>query len=366
MLLIDVFWGRRKSIRADMSIFWTFCSGIVLTGLSVTILVLVWRHLNHDGTLEPAEARLLLLLASSLFVGCFISALLGLALAWYLTIHYKRPLNAVASVAHDIAFGNWRQRVKARTGNEELSTLIAAFNQMCDRNEAAVAELRRASDDLAHDLKTPLTHMRLLAERMTNMSAAPQDIVSQLTNSITYMRDTLDTLLDISRTEHGIDMPTFTPMDMRQVMDSAIDLYSDIAEIRHIELKGTRPQVPAMVYGNRKRMSRVVANLLDNAFKFTPDGGHVSLALDVSPSVVTLTVSDTGIGIPEDEIPHIFDRFYRVKAQSDDIAGLQSGHGLGLSLAKAIVESYWGQIGARSVPNQETTFTISFPRCPTL
>ena len=363
MLLIELFWGRRKTIRADMSIFWTFCSGAVLTGMSATVLLLVWQYLYRDGSLEAQEISFLIILAFCLFTGCFISALFGLALAWYLTIHYKRPLNAITNAAQDIASGNLGHRVNTQTNNKELSILIAAFNQMCDQNEKAINELRRAGDNLSHDLKTPLTHMQILTERMAKAQNVQQDLVPLLAKSIAYMKNTIDTVLDISRTENMIDNPPLKPVDLRQTISDIIELYSDIAKNRHIQLSSTLSKEPAIISGNKNRLSRVVAILLDNAFKFTPDGGNISATVSISTSAITLAVSDTGIGIMEDDMPHIFNRFYqsRINQYQTNDDNSQSGHGLGLSLAKAIVESYHGNISAYSIPHQETTFTLSFP-----
>lgn len=358
MSLIELLWGRNRSIRADMSVFWTLCSGIVLAMLSVAVLVVTWRYLLLDFGIDANEERFFITMAVCLFIGCAVSAAFGLVMALWLTHRYRRPLDAVAKAAQDIAHGNWSKRVEVKARSREVAMLISAFNAMCDSNEKVLAELRRAGDELSHDLKTPLTHMQMIAERIAKSSAIPHDQVAMLADAISSMRSTIDTVLDISRTEHRINIPVCSPVDLRKVAESVAEMYSAVAEERGISFGCTVPDAPALVFGNENSLGRVLANLLDNAFKFTPDGGSISMMVAITRTAVTLTVSDTGSGILPKDMPCIYNRFFRA-----DASRRLPGHGLGLSLVKAIVESFGGTISAHSVPGVETVFTVSLPPC---
>ncbi len=168
----------------------------------------------------------------------------------------------------------------------------------------------------------------------------------------------LDTLMDISEAEVGAMRLTRERLDLADVVSDAVTLYSDVAEDKGVALLGTcTPGVK--VEADRNRLRQVVANLIDNAIKYTPGGGRVQVACAAAPGEALLTVSDTGVGIPPEEMPRIWERLYR-----GDQSRSERGLGLGLSLVKAVVEAHGGRVTARSTPGQGASFEVRLPSGP--
>lgn len=356
MWLIDIFWGRWRSTRAGFSLFWTICSGIILFLLSALVLLLTWRHLANDNILDITEEKFFLTLLCCLTIGIIVSAFLGLAMAWYLTFHITLPLKAIVKTAKSITAGDWTRRVEVTTKNVEIDELVAAFNRMCDINKKTLDELKRMGNELSHDLNTPMTHMQIVIEQLAKNQIVPQDAITSLTTSITTMRDTISTVLDIARIESKIDTCPVKLVDISEVVWNIIELYTPNAEDRRIKLICTLTEKPVFVHAHENRIVRILVNLLDNAFKFTPDNGKISIQVSQRKSSVTISFSDTGIGIAEKDLPHVFKRFYRAESCHS-----LPGHGLGLALVKALVEMYNGGIEISSREGYGTTVIVTFP-----
>ena len=169
------------------------------------------------------------------------------------------------------------------------------------------------------------------------------------------MLDLINTMLDISQTDSRINRTPRQDIDMDAFVRGVVDLYSALAEERGITVAVTSPCSPVMLSAHKNKLQQMLGNLLDNALKFTPRGGKISVALQETP--LTITVSNTGLGIAAADMPHIFKRFWRADASRS-----LPGNGLGLALVKAIVTSYGGSISCESTPGSWTRFTIVLPR----
>ncbi len=165
----------------------------------------------------------------------------------------------------------------------------------------------------------------------------------------------LNTLMDISEAETGVMRLASEPIDAGEILRDARDLYADVAEEKHIEVRVDAPQALTLT-ADRNRLRQVLANLLDNAVKFTPAGGHVTLRARAEESGVALAVEDDGPGIAAEDLPRIWDRLYR-----GDRSRSERGLGLGLSLVRAIVEAHKGRVEVESTPDQGATFTLHLP-----
>jgi signal transduction histidine kinase len=323
-----------------------------------------------DGTLvqvgKSSEAREELLRRLRLALGMVTLIIIGVALAggWMATQSALHPIRQLTQTVRGIVdTGRTEMRVPvtrpAETGDaiDELSVL---FNAMLDRIERLVDAMRGALDNVSHDLRTPLARLRGTAELALagtpdegHYREALADCVEEADRTLVM----LNTLMDISEAESGTLQLQREPVDLHAIVDRAIDLYKDVADAAGVTLAGPPPGgEPFMVLGDRTRLEQVVANLIDNAIKYTRPGGRVEITLAREPAAAVIHVRDTGIGIPANEVPRIWDRLFR-----GDQSRAERGLGLGLSLVKAIVQAHGGVATVVSEVGRGSTFSVTLP-----
>jgi signal transduction histidine kinase len=295
--------------------------------------------------------------------GVVLLALLTIVIAgiggYYVTRRALLPLRALAATAQDVSVsGDLSRRVPERGGNDELQQFTTLFNRMLDRNQRLVRGMRDALDNVAHDLRTPLTRLRGNAEvaLRSNDTATARDALELTIEESDRVLSMLRALMDISEAESGIMRLDLAPVPLAKLADEAVDLYEHVAEDAGVELKlGHVDRITVVVDGIRIRQA--IANLVDNAIKYTPRGGHVTVDVVAEPTRAIVRVRDTGEGIAAEAVPRIWDRLFRV-----DPSRSRPGLGLGLSLVKAIVEAHTGTVEVETTPGGGSEFRIVLPR----
>jgi heavy metal sensor kinase len=312
------------------------------------------------GQALDTEARLfedfrpIFILTMSVIV-CFAAAV-----GWFMA---RRALAGVADVtrtARRITNGDLSQRVPIRRQGDEIDQLALTFNQMLDRIAALVGEIREMNDNIAHDLRSPLTRIRGVAE-VALLNAEDMDAFKQMAGDTIEecdrLLDMINTMLLISQTQSGTAKIDKASVDLAGLLRHAVELFLPLAEDQRIELKIDLPE-HCSVLGDERMLQRLVANFLDNAIKYTPPEGEVKVELacgDQRRQPTRLIISDTGCGISPEDQPFIFNRFFRC-----DQSRATQGSGLGLSLARAIAMAHGAVIAVESTPGEGSRFTISF------
>ena len=243
------------------------------------------------------------------------------------------------------------------TGIFLLHRLAKSFDRLFAAQDARLRELRDLTTNVLHDLRTPLTQISGDAESVCRGETDAAEAAERTLESCRTIIRLIDTNAEITRTNAGIQPVPTKDLDFRDIVSESIELFRPAAEMKSVDLTAQLPGESAPFRGHPDKLQRIVGNLIDNAIKFTPEGGKVRVALSTSTSNHSLSVSDTGIGMSPETASRIFERFYRA-----DESRHGPGFGLGLSLVKAIVDSYGGDIRCTSVPGKGTTFTVELPR----
>jgi signal transduction histidine kinase len=231
---------------------------------------------------------------------------------------------------------------------------------MLERIQGLVKELRDVTNNIAHDLRSPLTRIRGIAE--TTLTGEPtldayREMAGMVIEESDRLVEMINIMLEIAMAESGVrDLPR-DEVDMTELAKEACELFHVLAEDKQVWLGIEIPQEHLIIQGDRSRLQRIIANLLDNAIKFTPRGGNVLLFVEGTLTHVIVSVADTGMGINSQDLPHIFERFYRA-----DRSRSTPGNGLGLSLVQALVRCHSGEITVESNPGKGSKFTLSLPR----
>ena len=285
----------------------------------------------------------------------------GLAGGTIVTSSALQPLRALADTVRGILrTGRTDVRVPTRATADPLDELSALVNGMLDRIDAVLAGMRGALDNVAHDLRTPMTRLRGLAETAltSNDPVLLREALADCLEESERVIEMLNTLMDISEAETGTMALRLEPINVSDLIRQTVDLYDEVADERGVQMDvQTDNDLTARV--DRNRMRQVLANLVDNALKYTPHGGRVEISARRDGADVLLSVRDTGVGIPAEELPRIWDRLYR-----GDKSRSTRGLGLGLSLVKAIVSAHSGTVEVQSAPGSGSTFTIRLPQRP--
>ena len=306
---------------------------------------------EREEVLERFEEVFLIVLVPVILI-----AIAGGAFFTYRTLQPVRQLIKFTQSIVDT--GKMDARVPVPSSGDELQELVLLFNRMLERIETLIRGMKDSLDNVAHDLRTPITRLRNTAEFALKSTGNPElsreaiaDCMEESESVITM----LNTLMDISEAETGVLNLRFESLDMIALIEDMVDLYRYVAEEKEIQIT-LNPQGPIEVFIDRNRIRQVIANLLDNAIKYTPAGGTVIVSVSKLDQELLLSVQDNGIGISQDDIDRVWDRLYR-----SDKSRSERGLGLGLSFVRAIVTAHHGMTSLSSQPGKGSLFTIHLP-----
>jgi heavy metal sensor kinase len=317
------------------------------------IILQVGQSMESYSRIIDAFKKIFVITTSFLF-------LLAVFLGWFMA---RRALSGVAVItqtARQISGGDLDKRVSVKARGDEIDQLGTTFNQMLDQIQTLLKGMKEMSENIAHDLKSPVTRIRGIAEVNLTTEASVDEyehMAASIIEECDRLLDMINTMLIISRTEAGLSDLRPVEMDMAMLISDACELFHPMAEEKNVTLTCDMPE-KCSIRGDLRMLQRMIANILDNAIKYTEGGGAIHLAVKIQDDgPVVISVKDTGVGITEADLPHIFERFYRC-----DPSRSESGTGLGLSLARTIARAHGGDITVESTPGQGSILTVVLPK----
>src|SRR5688572_930315 len=326
--------------------------------LEVATIALGGGTVLQVGKTSEARQQLLANFRRVLILGAGVALMIGVVGGVFLTRSTLKPLRDLRdAVRRILQTGQTDDRVPVYGTEDAVDELSHLFNAMLARITTLIHGMRNALDHVAHDLRTPMTRLRVTAEAAlaTNDAAKHREALSDCLEESERVLSMLTTLMDISEAETGTMKLNVSQVALAQLVREVVDLYEDTAEDRGVSLNSAVPPDLA-VPADRDRLRQALANLVDNAIKYTPRDGRVDVSAIAESDAVVIRVADTGPGISDQDLPRIFDRLYR-----GDQSRTTRGLGLGLSLVRAYVEAQGGSVSVKSSPGKGSTFEIRLP-----
>jgi signal transduction histidine kinase len=288
--------------------------------------------------------------------------LVGLAGGMFLALRALRPVRTlIHALTSIIQTGETKARVPVLHTGDELDELGTLFNTMLGKIESLINGMQAALDNVAHDLRSPMTRLRGIAEvalgSKQNGETSREALADCLEES-DHVLTMLNQFMDISEAETGAIKLELEPLNIRSLIEEVLEVYRYVAEEKDIAIQGAAPE-ELLVVADSNRLRQALANLLDNAVKYTLQGGKINIEAFEQQQQIAIVVRDTGIGIPHEDLPKIWDRLYR-----GDKSRSQRGLGLGLSLVRAMIHAHQGRVEVISEPNKGSQFILYLPVKP--
>jgi two-component system, OmpR family, sensor kinase len=285
---------------------------------------------------------------------------LGLVGGWWLATRAIRPIRDISTTALRIAAGDLSQRIDSAGTENELGRLADVLNATFARLEASFAQQARFTSDASHELRTPLAV--IVSQAQTALArdrpaAEYREALEACLRAAERMRRLSESLLDLARLDSGDEPMRRAPFDLARVAREALELLQPLAAERGVVVEADLPLT--FCRGDAERVGQVVTNLVKNAIDFNRPGGAVRIAARAEANETLLSVADTGAGIPAEDLPHVFERFYRADRSR---SGSEGRIGLGLAICRAIVDAHSGTLTVESRPGEGSTFTLRLPR----
>lgn len=282
---------------------------------------------------------------------------------WFLAHQSLKPVDSLTRTARTISLQSLSQLLPVRSVDDELGRLSSTFNDMIGRLQASFSQVQKFSADASHELRTPLTIMRgeiEVALRNTRLNRETRLLLSSVHDELVRLSSIVESLMLLVKSDSGRLTFHFREVDLGHLVRSISEDTQVLAETKRIVVQCDRIE-PVRIQGDPERLQQLFLNLAENAVKYTPPRGTITLTVERNDGNAIIQVSDTGVGIPAKDQPKIFERFYRVDRSSSGGVG---GSGLGLAIAKWIVEAHRGTIEVRSRVRKGSTFIVTLPLSP--
>ncbi len=298
---------------------------------------------------------LLLELDRILVLGTLGSLLLAVFSGYWISRRAMRKISAINGLCEQVSQGNMQIRLEANASGDDFDKLANNINRMLDRIESLMNGIKQVSDNIAHDLKTPLSRLRGRLELLSHMQKPDKEAVASVIQETDRIIDCFSALLRISQIEQGTRRKAFHRFDLAEVCHTLIDVYEPSITEQKLNFAPQIPDAPCVVYGDREQWLQAIANLLDNAIKYSPEGGVLDIQLCEKDNRWLLVLQDSGPGIPDTEKERVFERFYRMESHRGS-----EGNGLGLSLVAAVCKLHQAEV--KLVNNQGLRVELLVPK----
>lgn len=348
------------SIGQDVGLFLNekatpFKLPITVNGKVVGSVAIVTEFQKGLMTLESAFLRRM---TTSSIIGCAIVALIGTGLAFIFSRHLSKPLSELAVAARKMASGDFDVKIQVPAG-DEMEEVAHAFSFMQDSLKANEEARHKLMADVAHELRTPLSVLRGNLESIQEGVIEPtQEAIVSLHDEVLRLARIVEDLLHLGQMESGGFPLSLQLTGIEDVIMRVASVFAAETDARGIHLETNIEEALPKIQADPDRIAQVLVNLLANAVHHTPDGGRIFVSASCLDNSILVSVTDSGPGIAKEDLPHVFDRFYRTDRARDRATG---GTGLGLAIAKGIITTHKGSIWAESEPGFGTTFTFSLP-----
>jgi two-component system, OmpR family, sensor kinase len=325
-----------------------------------------WRAMAHQlpsgetviigCSIAPEEDQLRMTALTLKGVGVVV-LFFGLAGGWLISSHAIRPVENISATAVKISAGDLSQRINTSETESELGQLAAVLNSTFARLEAAFVQQKQFASDAAHELRTPVSVILTQTQTALTREREAKDYkqtVEACQRAAQRMKKLIGALLELARLDAGQEQMKRLRFDASKTIGDCVELIRPLAEESGVKI--TAELSPLEIEGDAERLGQVITNLLTNAIQYNHDGGEVKVTGRIESGMAVVTVSDTGQGIAADDLPRVFERFYRA-----DQSRSSGNAGMGLAISKAIIEAHGGNIDVSSEENVGTTFTLRLP-----
>jgi heavy metal sensor kinase len=325
---------------------------VVIDGVELGVLTVA----RSEADTEAAVHELLVLMLLAVPLTLALASAGGLFLAG----RALAPIDRITRTAASIGVDDLSRRLAVRS-TDEVGRLARTFDDMLARLERAFQRQRQFTSDASHELRTPLTLLASQIDVALERRRTPaeyQRVLSSLRADTTRMSQLVGELLTLARADDGQQLLSAEPLDLANLVHSVVDTMQPLAEQRGVRLTQAVDST-SLVHGDQTRLSQLLINVVDNGLRYTPRGGTVAVGVGLENTSAVVRVSDTGVGIAADHLPHVFERFYRVDAAR---ARADGGSGLGLAICRWIAEAHGGSLAVNSELERGSTFTLRLPR----
>ena len=314
----------------------------------------IWKSLEDiEGSVARLERLFLFFLPLTLIVSSLVF--------WFLAGKLLSPVVKIKTLAEKIRLGKLSERINIGHKGKEIDDLVTILNDMLDSCQRSIESQKRFSSDVSHEIRSPLTALRGSTEVALRKKRTPEeyeDILRNNLSDIMRISKITDNLLFLTKADNNIFELRRQWFDVKHFMETVVENFR--YKVLSADLSITEDyQENLELNGDMDLLEHAFSNIIDNAVKYTPPGGKITVIARKEDANIIITISDTGIGISEDDIPHIFDRFYRVDKESSRKLG---GTGLGLAIAQWIIHAHHGKIGVKSTVGSGSDFIVAFPK----